>query len=181
MGVAGFSLSIFFGMTNFSPYFIHGWDELKMLANVGGKDDPRAAIENMRAGSARRAKKTRDRQRALRSAQTKANITAVGTWDEVWKLANVGASSDPAGAIEDMRRKTAAKVKKHREKKRGLRNPSDTSAQASPQRKADFTVADEAANALDDKARLSLADRHVNRLGMVTIFSAVQNIAKTLS
>ena len=56
-----------------------------------------------------------------------------------------------------------------------------TPAAPRPARKADFTIADEAASALSDKGRLALVERHVNRLGMVTIFSAVQNIAKTLS
>ena len=51
----------------------------------------------------------------------------------------------------------------------------------SPQPKSAFKVADDAMEALDDKVRLTLVDRHAHKLGMATIFSAVLKIPKTLS
>ncbi len=95
-------------------------------------------------------------------------------------LARVGGADDPRKAIEDMRARTRATVRKHREGYVALRVQLPHLPRPRQPRSA-YKVASEAIEALDDKSRLALADRHVNRLGMVTIFSAVLKIPKTLS
>ena len=72
-----------------------------------------------------------------------------------------------------MRAGSRTRAQKTRERQAEVPRGTPTTAAAPPKSKSVFKVADDAVEALDDKVRLALADRHVNRLGIVSIFSAV--------
>lgn len=95
-----------------------------------------------------------------------ANITDLA-WDEVRRLTTVGASSDPAGALQDLRSRKAKGERKRRAEKHGPRGTSEPAPSAP--KKAEFTVADDAMEACTDKTRLSLVERHATKLGHVVM------------
>ena len=81
-------------------------------------------------------------------------------------------AADPKAAIEDMRARQRGRKQKQRavaKKARVTSRADDALPSPSTPKKADFTVADEAASAIGDKGRLALVERHTHQLGHVVM------------
>ena len=132
---------------------------LKRLANVGGKDDPKGALQDLRAGGVARQRKYMKKVRA--------GVSDPSPPISQPKKADFTVADDPPAAIQDFRAAKAAMEKTARARRKGPRGPSpDPLPSISQPKKADFTIADEAASALGDKGRLALVERHAHRLGI---------------
>ena len=95
------------------------------------------------------------------------------SYGEVRRLVRIGQSDDPRAAIEDMRNKTAARVKKHSDAKKEEAAANAQAAEAAPVSTASADTVFEAFEKLSSKAQIAFLKKAGKALGLTIDKSGV--------